>query len=113
MSQYKYATHSLSPRQVYRASLESWVPVIKLVFFPFLAAALCNVVLALLSHFVKTVTQLYVLKLLSTLIIFYFVLMAFYFVHLYWKGEEGVLPQHVKVYSLRFVPALLAFILIF
>jgi hypothetical protein len=112
MSDNRYSDDWLKPRSVYLSSWQGWFAAIKITFFPFLVAVLLDVVLAFSSHSVKSIAQLYGLKILSVLIIFYCLLLAFYLVHAYWRGDESRWQQKVGVYSKRFLPALAAFVII-
>lgn len=109
----RYPQHSLTAKLLHRLALTEWLPAIKLSFTPFFLAFLCNILLAISSHFITTVTELYALRTLSVFVVFYFVMMAFYVVHSYWQGDELSLVEQAKEYSMRFVPALFAFIIIF
>jgi hypothetical protein len=102
----KYPTEPLRPRKVYQASCVHWWPAIKLAFFPFLIATLCDVALAFAARYVTSMTEVYALKSASIVIAFYFVLMAFYFIHCYWSGDAFNWRKAVKMYSSRFLPAL-------
>jgi len=112
MSTNKYATGSLRPRQIYMASLRGWWPAIKLAFFPFLIAIAFDFLLAFVSHHVKIATELYALRIASILIFYYFVMLAFYLIHSYWKGDESRWQSKVGVYSRRFFPALVVFVIV-
>ena len=112
MNKNKYSTESLGARQIYKASLLGWWPAIKRTFFPFLIAIICNLLLALASHSVKTLFELYALKILAFLIICYCLMLGFYLIHVYWQGDQTDWRNQVSVYSKRFFPAFLSIIVI-
>lgn len=109
----KYPQQSLTALQLHRLTIAQWLPAIKLCLMPFLLAFVGNILLAISSHFISTVTELYLLRALSAFVIFYFVMLAFYLIHDYWRGEQTNLSEQIKQYSKRFAPALLAFVVIF
>jgi len=112
MSDNQYARESLKPRKIYEESAKLWWPAIKLAFFPFLIAVVCDILLAFASHHVHTPAVLYALKILSVLIIYYCVMLIFYRVHCYWQGDQSSFKQKLAVYSRRFLPALVVFVVI-
>ncbi len=109
----QYPTGPLKPGDIYLASLKGWGVALKLAFFPFLIAVICDIGLALAAHYVHVITGVYGLRILSVLIAFYCVLLAFYFVHVNWSGEQSSCSAKIGVYSKRFFPALVSFVIIF
>lgn len=109
----RYPTESLKPSDVYFASLKGWGVALKLAFLPFLIAVILDIGLALMSHSINSITGVYGLKVLSVLISFYCVLLAFYFIHANWRGEQVSCQAKIGVYSRRFFPALVSFVIIF
>lgn len=113
MSDNRYMSELLKPNAIYRASWHGWIAAIKLTFWPFLLALVCDIVLALLSHLTSALLAQLALRIFSVIVIFYFLMFAFYLVHCYWQGDSSRWQEKIVLYSKRFLLALVAFALIF